>query len=524
MKRKIQLVIMVVLMTTNFVFAQAPNIKWAKCYGGSDGEVGRCIQPTKDGGYIVVGNSGSKDGDVGKNAGDEDCWVLKLNNVGDTLWSKVLGGTKLDFAMSVEQTPDNGYLVAMQSSSNNGDFSSNSGRYDLWMLKLDEDGTIIWKKRFGGSGDDVPRDILITNDNNYLIAGSSSSQNGGVWGNHGSSDFWLLKLNQQGDTLWSRTYGGTGSDQAFSIQKTNDNGYLMVGQTDSKNGDVHGNHGGIDYWVIKLNFNGDTIWTKAFGGKDNDCGQTILQTKDGGIIVGGSSQSNNGDVSGHHGDSTKADIWIVKLNNSGVIQWQKSIGGTNNEALYGSLLAFSMIENAEGGYTVASFTASNDGDVTSINGLNEAWLFKLNNVGVLQWQKSFGGPGSDMAYSIRQNNDGSLVLSGMAGSNGGDVTGNHIGADFWVIKFFAPAKNDVLLPINDVALYPNPASNFITMSNAPIGSHVKIMNSTGQIVYYTQIQTNQQTINISDYKSGVYVIEVENTGTRSFNKFIKLNN
>ncbi|MBL7812850.1 MAG: T9SS type A sorting domain-containing protein [Bacteroidetes bacterium] len=498
------------LTVAQVVSAQIPAIEWARCYGGSDGEVVRCIQQTTDGGYLAVGNAGSNDGDVYKNAGSEDAWIVKLNGAGDTLWSRVLGGTQLDFAMSAKQTLDGGYIVAVQSNSNNGDFTGgSSGNYDCWMIKYTPSGGLEWKKRFGGSGNDNPRDLLLTADSGYLVAGISSSKNGGVWGNHGSSDYWLLRLNKTGDTVWSRCYGGSGNDQAFSIQQTTDNGYILLGQSDSKNGDVKGNHGGTDYWVVKINRTGDTLWTRSFGGKENDYGQTVLQTSDGGYLLGGGSLSGDWDVTGHHGDSTKADIWVVKLDNKGDIEWQISLGGTQNEALYGSLLAFSMLQTTEGGYLVASFSGSSDGDVTGNNGNSDAWLVMLTDSGKTEWQKNLGGTANDYAYSVRETTDGGFVVAGMAGTSSGDIIGNKGGVDFWVIKLGGKTSKVAKPEKFRGHLYPNPANNEITLDKTPAGARIKIFDLHHRILSNTITTEENATIAVKDFVNGVYFIQIE---------------
>ncbi len=506
------------------IMAQVPAIEWAKCFGGTDGEVGRCIRQTKDTGYIVLGNAGSANGHVYKNEGSEDCWIVKLDKFGDTVWTRVLGGSELEFGISVQQTYDDGFIVAAQSSSSNGDFAGGrTGNYDCWIIKLDQSGKTQWKKQFGGTGNDVPRDILITEDSGYIVAGTSSSGNGDIVGNHGSSDFWVLRLNKSGDIIWTKSYGGTGSDQAFSIYRKNNTGYLLAGQSDSKNGDVRGNHGKIDYWILEINNNGDTLWTKTLGGKEDDFGQSIQQTIDGGLVIGGASKSGNGDVTGHHGDSTRADLWIVKLNSNREIEWQKSLGGTHDEALYGTLLAFSMMQTPDGGNIIVSYTRSADGDITSNNGGSDVWLLKLTNSGSIEWQRSLGGTTTDYGYSVLQTFDGSYVFSGMAGTNSGDVSGNQGSADLWVVKFASAGSSVVSTEFTKLQVYPNPSEGSFYIKSAPIGSILSVMDMMGKVLYSSNITHEKTNIRLSDIGAGTYMLKIEENGAVAYRKIIVLN-
>jgi len=164
------------------------------------------------------------------------------------------------------------------------------------------------------------------------VAGETWSNDGDVSGNHGGSDYWVVKLNSSGDIEWQKCLGGTNSDGGifndyiYSIQQTSDGGFIMACETMSNDGDVSGNHGSYDAWVVKLNSLGDIEWQKCLGGTNRDIANSIQQTSDGGFIVAGYTYSNDGDVSGNHG---YCDAWVVKLNSSGDIEWQKCLGGTN---------------------------------------------------------------------------------------------------------------------------------------------------------------------------------------------------
>jgi hypothetical protein len=350
-------------------YAQAPAIEWQRCLGGTYDDYAYSIQQTSDGGFIVAGRTYSNDGDVSGNHGKSDAWVVKLNSSGDIEWQKCLGGTGNDYAKSIQQTSDGGFIVAGYTDSNDGDVSGNHGYFDYWVVKLNSSGTILWQKCLGGTSFDQAYSIQQTSDGGFIVAGRTYSNDGDVSGNHGDIDAWVVKLNSSGDIIWQKCLGGTSGDYANSIQQTSDSGFIVAGYTWSNDGDVSGNHGYYDYWVVKLNSSGDIEWQKCLGGTYYDYAYSIQQTSNGGFIVAGSTNSINGDVSGYHG---YFDYWVVKLNSSGDILWQKCLGGTSDD------YANSIQQTSDGGFIVAGYTNSNDGDVTENHGGYDTWVVKLN--------------------------------------------------------------------------------------------------------------------------------------------------
>jgi len=241
---------------------QAPNIEWQKCLGGSNDDEAYSVQQTSDGGYIVAGSTRSNDGDVSGNHEEVwwlvwDFWVVKLDRYGDIEWQKCLGGSDSDWAESIQQTNDGGYIVAGYTGSNDGDVSGNHGEKDFWVVKLDRYGDIEWQKCLGGSGGggsggDYAYSVQQTSDGGYIVAGETWSNNGDVSGYHGGGDVWVVKLDRYGDIKWQKCLGGSSWDWAYSIQQTNDGGYIVAGLTRSNDGDVSGNYGEKDFWVVKL--------------------------------------------------------------------------------------------------------------------------------------------------------------------------------------------------------------------------------------------------------------------------------
>ena len=408
-----------------------PTIQWAKCFGGSGEDRANSIQQTSDGGYIVAGSSTSTNGDVSGNHGSADYLILKLNSTGNIEWKKSYGGSGFDNARSIQQTSDGGYIVVGSTSSTDGDVSGNHGSADYWILKLNSTGNIEWKKSYGGNSTDIGFSIQQTNDGGYIMSGWTLSNDGDVTGNHGYSDLWIVKLNSNGAIIWQKSIGGsnydgyTGSSVDLPcIQQTNDGGYIVSGASGSNDGDVSGNHGNNDYWIVKLNSNGDIMWQKSLGGSGSDTPYSIKITSDGGYIVVGNSYSNNGDVTDHH---DILDSWVVKLNSSGNIIWKKSLGGGSDFGGY-------IQQTNDGGYIVAGSSRSNMGDVAGNHGFTDYWIVRLNFKGDIQWHKFLGGSNDEFPQLIQQTSDGGYIVAGTSFSNNGDVTGNHGSYDFWIVK------------------------------------------------------------------------------------------
>ncbi|MCK9289987.1 MAG: T9SS type A sorting domain-containing protein [Bacteroidales bacterium] len=339
----------VTLFSVTLLYAQAPEIEWQKSLGGSYFDEARSIQQTSDGGYIVAGNSYSNDGDVSGNHGEWDYWIVKLNDTGNIQWQKCLGGSEFDIAYAIQQTSDGGYIVAGMTESNDGDVSGNHGYDDYWVVKLDDTGNIQWQKSLGGSSIEKAQSIQQTLDGGYITAGYSYSNNGDASGNHGASDYWVVKLDDTGNIQWQKSLGGSESEWAYSIQQTTDGGYIVAGWSYSNNGDVSENHGDDDYWVLKLDNTGNIQWQKSLGGSSVEWAHSTQQTSDGGYIVAGWSKSNDGDASGNHGET---DVWVVKLAGSGVTTYEIT---TSSEPAEGGTTTGGGIYNYGASVTVSAF-------------------------------------------------------------------------------------------------------------------------------------------------------------------------
>ncbi|MGK4568774.1 hypothetical protein [Flavobacterium sp. 3HN19-14] len=320
------------LFLTLYCTAQAPAIEWQKALGGTAGDAATAVQLTSDNGFIMAGYTSSNNGDVSGNNGGVEFWVVKISATGTLEWQKNYGGTSTDIARSIMQTNDGGYIVAGQTSSNNIDVVGAHGTEDCWVLKLDSLGNIEWSRAFGGSDYENTEQIIQTTDGGYIFSAYSSSINGDVVGNTiNNTNFWIVKLSPAGTIEWQKIYGGTGSDHARCVLQTADGGYVIGGQTNSTNGNITLNHGNYDAWLIKLNNLGDLEWQKTYGGSAIEDMVHVRQTSDGGFVAAIASNSADGDVTGNHGGSY--DYWIVKTDAQGTIEWQKAYGGTAVEVI-----------------------------------------------------------------------------------------------------------------------------------------------------------------------------------------------
>jgi PKD repeat protein len=460
-----------------------PNIRWSTCLGGTKDDWANSIKSTPSG-FIVAGHSESNDGNVTGHHGTawSDYWIVKLGDSSIIQWQKSLGGTDRDFANSITPTSDGGYIVAGSSESTDGDVTGHHGTsstYDCWIVKLNNNGAIQWQKSIGGTDSDFANDIEQTSDGGYIITGYTYSNNGDISGIHyyGYSDCLVLKLDSVGNIIWQKCLGGTSNDEGWSIKQTTDDGYIVAGVSNSIDGDITNHHGTIgnkDCWIARLNATGDIIWQKSLGGTSDDKAYSIKQTSDGGYIFCGYTLSFDGDVLGHHGSISNEDYWVVKMDSLGNYQWQKCLGGTGaNE------VAISIKQTTDNDYIIAGNTPCNDDDVTNNHGGQDYWVIKLSESGVLEWQKTLGGLGADYATFIDYNSSNEFIIAGRTNSpNSGDVSGRHFDMfntgnyDFWVVK----------LEMDSTSNCPLPVANFIPTSvNINVGD---------TIIFYDQSTNN----------------------------------
>ncbi|QMU31049.1 T9SS type A sorting domain-containing protein [Adhaeribacter radiodurans] len=422
--------------------------EWEKTLGGPGNDRLIEITATPDGGYVLGGTSTSK---IGSDKSEEsrggelygDYWVVKVNATGVKVWDKTLGGYDEDFLATLLVTQDGNYLLAGTSYSEaNGDKSepsfdrSLSQRGDYWIVKIKEDLplTAQWNMRYGGSRNEGFTSIIKTNDGGYLSGGYSAS---GVNGDRsqasqGKNDYWIVKSDQNGKKLWDKSYGGSGDDYLNRIIQTKDGGYLLAGSSLSgKSGDkTEASRGGRDYWIIKVDKAGAKEWDKNYGGSGYDELKKVLQLSTGEYLLAGYSSS---PVSG---DKTQAnqggtDYWLVKVSSSGEKLWDKRYGGKEVEELSGIVLT------AEGGFLLggSSWSGKSGNKSEESRGKSDFWLVAVDKAGKQLWDKTYGGTGEDEAYSLGKAGS-TYFLAGQSDSPAGlDKTRDSQGGlDYWLLK------------------------------------------------------------------------------------------
>ncbi len=294
--------------------------------------------------------------------------------------------------------------------------------------------TLEWARCYGGSSAEFGYAVIATSDSGLIYNGGAASTDGDVTGLHvsglGQFDMWVVKTDAMGNIEWNKCLGSFSSDGGTTIQQTSDGGYIAAGESTNDGGDVTGNHNGNDYWVVKLDAAGNLQWQKSLGGYGLDNARSIILSGNA-YVVAGVAASYDGDVTGQHGNGTTGDFWIVKLDSAGGIVWQKAYGGTANE------IAHCIIPTADNGYMVAGETYSNDSDVTFNHGWVDCWLVKLDSMGNMQWQKTYGGSDGEVAFSIMQLLDGNYIMAGATESVDGDVASTHGLGDYWLVKLDA---------------------------------------------------------------------------------------
>jgi hypothetical protein len=496
-------------------FAQ-PVIEWQRALGGTYLDEAYAGQQTPDGGYILAGYAGSSNGDVTGHHGGIDGWLVKLNDNGSTEWKKALGGTKNEFIYAVVNTIDGGYIAAGMTESSNGNVSGNHGGKDAWVVKISSNGAIQWQKCLGGSGWDEAWDIKQTTDSGYIIAGRTNSTDGDVTGSNGGLDYWVVKLAEDGSIVWQRNYGGTSEDNGYAVIETTDGGYLVVGEAFSVNGDVTNSRGNGDYWVIKLSSNGDLIWEKALGGSYLDRANDVVETPDGGYMIAGSVSSVDGDITNAPGGY---DIWLVKLDPSGLLEWEKPYGGTNDDRC-NSIRPTASGGYVLGGFTSSNDgdVQSNDGIqelwVLEIDDQGHI-LWEITAGGSLGERAFFATQTLDGGYFVAgASNSTDGDVTGHHGPEGY--------FDWWAIKLTPASVSTRTLTTQSLQISPNPASSQLmyTLPENVNPVTVSVADVAGKIVVY--YDHANQIIDISQLKKGLYYMAVcSGEGVIYTRKFIK---
>jgi len=499
------------------VFSQDPAIIWQKTIGGSGGDFSTVFETTSDGGFIIGGYSNSNiSGEKTENSnGGTDLWIVKIDSSGNILWQNTIGGSGEDSLLSIKQTTDGGYIVGASSDSNiSGDKTENSrGGLDYWILKLNSSGAIVWQKTYGGAQPEFDTYVVQTTDGGYFVGGYSDSDVSGdkTDPTNGQRDYWALKLDSSGNIVWQNSIGGALVDRPQAAFQTNDGGYIIGGfSTSTTSGDkTEPNQGVTDNWIVKLNSSGNVQWDKTYGGNDSDVLRDLIQTADGGYLVGGYSKSN---ISGDKTENSQGDydFWMLKLDGSGNIVWQNTIGGSGID------YPRDVKQLNDGTYMIAGWSNSNiSGDKTeNSNGGYDYWLVKQDSAGGIISQNSIGGSADESGTYILPTADGNFAMFCSSDSNiSGDKSENNRGLDdYWVFKttpsILGVSKNTFG---TSLSAYPNPTNGRFTINLGESFSEttVTITNMLGQVVSTSNYKNTKMLDVEINLAAGIYLATVK---------------
>ena len=387
--------------------AAQPDTLWTKTYGGTNSDIVRCLQVTSDGGYILTGSTSSY------GAGSMDVYVIKTDSLGDTLWTMVCGGQYADGSEWIECAANSGYIVAATTNSFSG------GSSDIWLIMIDGFGDTVWTNRYGGVNADISWSVKQSQDGGYIVCGKTESYGAG------GSDVWLIKTDSTGDSMWTKTYGGTNNDLGRSVLQTRDNGYIIAGYTYSYGA------GQSDAWLIKTDSLGNTQWTKTYGGEDYDFVYEIAETQDHGYFITGMTQSFG---------IGNSDAWFIRTDSLGDTLWTKTYGDTGYE------YAVSGIQTVDGGYIACGYKMT--------NWIYDLWIIKLDSLGNLVWTKLLDHSGHDYGQSIRQTPDLGYICAGYY-----DIAGI---SDIWMIRLASESG-----VADDYSYCPTQKHNIISVTPNP---------------------------------------------------------
>ena len=471
MKTK-SILLVFLLLVTQSVFAQ---IMFQSHYGGTADDFGCKVIQTSDNGYFVAAITESY------GAGYRDIFLIRTNEFGDTLWTKTIGGLQDDQPNAMKKTSDNNYIIAGSTS------SFGAGNSDVYLLKVDNNGDTIWTKTYGGSMDDQAYDVIQTSDGGYLVIGSTTSFTSGF------SSVYAIRTDSNGDTLWTKSYEEKYSNVGCSVVQLSDGGFFFCGLTQE-----YASSGTADCYFIRTNSQGDTLWTKTYGGNNYD-GAFYAYDAGNGIIISGTTKS-----FGAGGN----DIFLGLFNYNGDNLWIKTYGGMNSD--YGGAFA----RTNDNGYIITGYTKSFGGGDQSM------YLIKTDNNGDTLWTRTFGQIG-EWGGCVQQTSDNGYIISG-------NISWYGKGIDVYLVKTNSDGISgfhQIIKPDSTFNVFPNPNNGTFTIQLDKAHSNVSIYvyDLIGRIVYSKNglfDQLNTEIIKLPNVSDGLYYLHLSSENINAFEKII----
>lgn len=503
--------------------SHAQDILWEKSYGGKQAEHLFDAQPTPDYGFILAGSSLS--GKTGNKADDGqgslDYWVWKMDEHGELDWQKSFGGNGTDLLQSIRLTRDGGFILAGTSDSEAGIQKKDScrGKEDYWIIKLDAKGGEQWQRTIGGPGQELLQSVFPTKDGGYLLGGSSSSGKsrllrkgrpdafGKSEENFGNLDYWAVKLDKDGKIEWQRTIGGQYADKLRSAIQTSDGGYLLGGYSNSPES---GNktekcYGNGDYFVVKLDKTGKVEWQKVYGGDGDDQLYVVYESRDGNYLLAGNSNSG---TSGNKSASAKngTDFWLLKIRPDGEILWQETYDFGIADQLT------SLVENDDrslllGGHAKSEATGKKKSDQ---EGINDYIAVKVDENGQKQWEQTVGSSGEDILKKAIETRDGGYLLAGTSnGKISRDRNTSKGNNDFWVVKLQDRHKKKE--DRKSIEAFPNPAVQFtnVVIGYDFLGGTGYVYDLSGRQLQSFEVKDRTVPVDLGNYPEGIYLIKIK---------------
>ncbi len=415
------------------------KLSWVKTFGGSNEDIAHAIIETADGGFAVIGNTKSIDGDItDKSVEVSDILFIKFDSEANLEWTKTYGGSDDDRGHSLVQMDDGGYFLLGYSRSSDGDGSNNEGQHDNWVLRIDATGKLLWEKSFGYSGHDHAYNIIKTKDggvlfNGFLDVTASNGAGSTLQGrsrsssfSHGVGEIWCHKMTSEGKIEWRNYYGGTSNDRSYDAVETTEGNIVLLGTTESTDVDVKNPKGGYDIWVVMVNPQGEILWEKSLGGAATEGANAIIQESNGNLAILGNSFSTDGDISYSKGSS---DFWLATLDVSGNLISEISLGGSSFD------LGRGLAVGKEGVLWLAGHSLSSDGDVSNNRGGNDVLVMRLNSNRLLLDSFSLGGSALDIAHDIIELSSGKVIVVGETESTNAPFDGNKGGKDILIAQW-----------------------------------------------------------------------------------------
>jgi hypothetical protein len=499
-----------ILAGLSHVLNAQTNTLFSQCYGGNNNEAVYKILPTSDSGFIFTGHTWSNNQQVNGQHGARDIWVVKCDTAGQMEWQRCLGGTSEEGATCMFQQ-GNSFVVGGFASSVDGNVTGNHGDSDFWLIKLRDDNTMQWKKCFGGTNGELMNDVIPTADGGYLMAGFTFSNDGDVSGLHGPpgnwADVWVVKIDAQRNIQWQKCLGGTEADAAYRVIELNGGNIIIAASANSTNGDITLSRGNRDIWMIKLDAQGNLLQQKNFGGSYDEAPSDMILTSNQHLLITGYSFSADGDLTGNYfnGTTNWEDVWVFQIDTSFNLQWQKNLGGTHSD------VGNRLLETPKG-YLLGAESSSVDFDRTQSFGFKDYWLVLLDTVGTILWQQSFGGNAFDFLKTMTIDYTGQLLLGGFTSSSNLCTLGN---ADIWLLKLDTAVTTSSLVttanPLNNFKVGPVPFTDELTIDLSDRMDVRKIMvhDVMGKLYFSAVAFPSIFSINTRLWPTGIYMIIVQ---------------